>query len=406
MPLPSCNFDSGYIQSDIEQRFYFKGVERGEEIPSIAFIIRATGDVEKSGVLGRRYHLLPSNPALPRELHPFPQNAHVSDAAFKHWKAKGSTWESLPQALQQQQTCHEHACCWTQRENEQNPPQGLASERPGAGDFPRGAKELKGAVLLLLQEIIVGKEKLARLRNSSPPILSEVSGIKEPRVQHNAYSGPVGYKQGQFCHYRHTIVVLSSNNLLKRRLRKSSVGPSRLLVELYSIASACLSDFGKFTLFCRVVYVSLFPVQTKDALYEMCRVLFVAIFIKESPSANESTALERAWEGGESCLQEQTAAVSKFACFTTGEGTDESQTLCTARGILSKCLGVCGLLGSESYMYVLTWNHGLFTFPLLVHVSDEIHGQSETLEIVVPTDITQARAKSKGSDLQLGVGRD
>lgn len=28
---------------------------------------------------------------------------------------------------------------------------GLASERPGAGDFPRGAKELKGAVLLLLQ---------------------------------------------------------------------------------------------------------------------------------------------------------------------------------------------------------------------------------------------------------------
>lgn len=29
------------------------------------------------------------------------------------------------------------------------------------------------------------------------------------------------------------------------------------------------------------------------------RVLFVAIFIKESPSANESTALERAWEGGE-----------------------------------------------------------------------------------------------------------
>lgn len=60
-------------------------------------------------------------------------------------------------------------------------------------------------------------------------------------------------------------------DLLKRRLHKSSVGPSRLLVELYSIASACLSDFGKFTLFCRVVYVSLFPVQTKDALYEMCR---------------------------------------------------------------------------------------------------------------------------------------
>ena len=46
-----------------------------------------------------------------------------------------------------------------------------------------------------------------------------------------------------------------------------------------------------------------------------------------------------------SCLQEQTAAVSKFACFTTGEGTDQSQTLCTARGILSKCLGVCDFPG-------------------------------------------------------------
>lgn len=63
--------------------------------------------------------LLPSRTLCPQ------QNVHVSDAAFEHWKAKGSTLKSLPQALQQQQTRHEHACCWTQQENEPNPPQGV-----------------------------------------------------------------------------------------------------------------------------------------------------------------------------------------------------------------------------------------------------------------------------------------
>lgn len=68
-----------------------------------------------------------------------------------------------------------------------------------------------------------------------------------------------------------TAMTSALADLLKRRLRKSSVGPSRLLVELYSIACACLSDLGKLTLFCWMVYVSSFPLQTKDAIYVMCR---------------------------------------------------------------------------------------------------------------------------------------
>lgn len=42
-----------------------------------------------------------------------------------------------------------------------------------------------------------------------------------------------------------------------------------------------------------------------------------------------------------SCLQEQTSAVSKFACFPTGE-------CCRALGQLDKCLGECNLTGMDS----------------------------------------------------------
>lgn len=72
--------------------------------------------------------LLPSRTLCPQE--------KVSDAAFEHWKAKGSTWESLPQVLPQQQTCHEHACCWTQQKNEQNPPQDVQIHLPSLKVMP------------------------------------------------------------------------------------------------------------------------------------------------------------------------------------------------------------------------------------------------------------------------------